>query len=46
LTEQILAKMGPKGADIRQRLKKFYRQKAGRNLTLVAKPEKYLKVMA
>jgi hypothetical protein len=46
LTEQILAQMGPKGSEIRQRLKKFYRQKAGRNLTLVAKQGRQLKVLA
>ena len=28
LTEQILEKMGQEGADIRQKLKKFYRQRA------------------
>jgi hypothetical protein len=31
LTEQILAQMGPAGADIRKRLKTFYRQKTGNN---------------
>jgi hypothetical protein len=31
LTEQILAQMGPEGADIRNRLKIFYRQKTGKN---------------
>jgi hypothetical protein len=28
LTEQILAQMGEEGADIRKRLKKFYRNRA------------------
>jgi hypothetical protein len=28
LTEQILARMGAEGADIRQRLKNFYRRRA------------------
>ena len=31
LTEQILAQMGPAGADIRKRLKIFYRQRASKN---------------
>jgi hypothetical protein len=31
LTEQVLAQMGPEGADIRQRLKIFYRQRAIKN---------------
>ena len=31
LTEQILAQMGPEGADIRKRLKIFYRQRASKN---------------
>ena len=46
LTEQILTKMGPEGANIRKRLKKFYRQKTGRNLSLVRTPEKQLKESA
>jgi hypothetical protein len=31
LTEQILVQMGPEGANIRKRLKIFYRQKASKN---------------
>jgi len=31
LTEQILAEMGDEGADIRQRLKNFYRQRSLKN---------------
>ena len=31
LTEQVLAQMGPEGADIRKRLKTFYRQRANKN---------------
>ncbi|MFZ5447803.1 MAG: hypothetical protein ACOZFS_04090 [Thermodesulfobacteriota bacterium] len=31
LTEQILAQMGQEGANIRQRLKIFYRQRAARD---------------
>jgi hypothetical protein len=31
LTEQILAQMGPEGANIRNRLKIFYRQRASKN---------------
>jgi len=32
LTEQILAKMGDEGADIRERLKNFYRRRTLPNL--------------
>jgi len=36
LTEQILTQMGPEGADIRKRLKIFYRQRARKNPPLFA----------
>jgi hypothetical protein len=38
LTEEILARMGQEGADIRQRLKTFYRSRSRENNGLRAQP--------
>ena len=38
LTEQILAKMGDEGAEIRGRLKKFYRCRSVNNLPVSQEP--------
>jgi hypothetical protein len=38
LTEQVLAQMGDEGADIRRRLKQFYRSRATNNHLLFREP--------